>query len=152
MKSFLLLLTLGLSVANANSQTAEDSVKSVINRMFTAMQNADTNMLKSAFAETAIFQTVSGTKEGITIIRTEKIQGFIDFVGKQSKGVTDERITFASVNIDGSLASVWTPYNFYSGGKFIHCGANSFQLVRLDGDWKIQYLIDTRRKAGCKNE
>jgi hypothetical protein len=149
MKYFLIFLTLVICSIEVTAQAAEDSVKAVIERMFLGMQNADTNLLKSTFADGAIFQTVSRTKEGNTIVRTELIQGFIDFVGKQPKGATDERITFASVNIDGSLASVWTPYSFYAGGKFIHCGANSFQLVRLGGDWKIQYLIDTRRRAGC---
>ena len=57
--------------------------------------------------------------------------------------------TFETIKIDGALASVWTPYKFYSGATFSHCGANSFQLVKIDGAWKIQYIIDTRRK-GCK--
>jgi len=54
------------------------------------------------------------------------------------------------VKIDGPLAIVWTPYKFYFNGKFSHCGVNSFQLVRFNGVWKIQYLIDTRRRAGCE--
>jgi len=66
------------------------------------------------------------------------------------KDAADERIVFETIRIDGPLASVWTPYNFYYEGKFSHCGVNSFQLVKINGEWKIQYLIDTRRKQGCK--
>ncbi len=113
------------------------------------MQNADTVLLKSTFADGAIFQTITRDKEGNTIVKTEAVQGFIDYVGKQPKGDADERITFGSIKIDGPLASAWTPYNFYAGGKFSHCGANSFQLVKLKGEWRIQYLIDTRRRQGC---
>jgi len=61
----------------------------------------------------------------------------------------NERITFEIVKVDADLASVWTPYQFYYKDKFSHCGVNSFQLVRLQGIWKIQYLVDTRRKTDC---
>ena len=42
-----------------------------------------------------------------------------------------------------------TPYKFYVGEKFSHCGVNSFQLVKIRGEWKIQYIIDTRRRQNC---
>lgn len=66
-----------------------------------------------------------------------------------SRGGLDERIQFDVVKVDGPLASVWTPYKFYFKGQFSHCGVNSFQLVRVNGEWKIQYLIDTRRRNDC---
>ncbi len=48
------------------------------------------------------------------------------------------------------MANVWAPYEFYLNNDFSHCGVNSFQLF-FDGiQWKIIYLIDTRRKQGCK--
>lgn len=77
------------------------------------------------------------------------INEFADFVGKQQKSVADEQIVFDLIKIDGALAIAWTPYKFYFNGLFSHCGVNSFQLVKLNGEWKIQYLIDTRRKNGC---
>ena len=40
--------------------------------------------------------------------------------------------------------------NFTLTGKFSHCGVDSFQLVFINGQWKIQCLIDTRRKQPCK--
>ena len=145
----LTLITTFTSVIT-NAQTAEDSVKTTVNNLFAAMKNADTVLLKSTFADAAIFQTVSRDRTtGKIIVVTDAVQGFIDVIGKQKQGDLDERITFGSVKIDGDLASVWTPYHFYAAGKFSHCGANSFQLVRLNGIWKIQYLIDTRRRQGC---
>ena len=132
-----------------NRETAEDSVKAVINKMFTGMKNADASLLKSSFADSAIMQTISRNKEGKIEVKSEGTAGFIDFVSKQSPGAADERITFETIKIDGPLAMAWTPYHFYFNGQFSHCGVNSFQLVRLNGDWKIQYIIDTRRRQGC---
>ena len=149
MRKIQILLTLIFISLISNAQTAEDSVKAVVNNLFTAMKNADTVLLKSTFADGAIFQTISRDKEGNTVVRTEAVQGFVDLIGKQKKDDLDERITFGSVKIDADLASVWTPYHFYAGGKFSHCGANSFQMVKVKGEWKIQYLIDTRRRQGC---
>ncbi|MCY1559956.1 hypothetical protein D9M68_970420 [compost metagenome] len=96
-------------------------------------------------ASGAIFQTITRDNE----VRTEEIRGFIASVAKAPKGSLDERISFSTVNVDGSLAAVWTPYEFYYNGQFSHCGVNSFQLHKEDGTWKIRYVIDTRRKEGC---
>lgn len=152
MKYFFIVLTLILSATNAQSQSSEDSVKSVINNMFTAMKNADGVMLKSVFSDSIVFQTIARNKEGATVVRTESPAGFIEQISKASPGSLDERISFETVKVDGPLAIAWTPYNFYYNGQFSHCGVNSLQLVRFNGVWKIQYIIDTRRKQGCKTE
>jgi hypothetical protein len=138
------------SVFNLNAQTAEDSVKMTINRFFEGMKKADTTLIKSSMTEGVIFQTIARSKEGETFIKTENVAAFLVSIATLPKDLADERISFETIKIDGTLASVWTPYKFYLGEKFSHCGANSFQLVRLNGLWKIQYIIDTRRKHGCE--
>lgn len=151
-KSYKCVLTLYLTILvgfNAAAQNTEDSVKAVVNNMFAAMKNADSVGLKNVFSEWAVLQTISRTKEGATAVRTENINDFASFVGKSTKGDADERISFGAIHIDGGLASVWTPYQFYYKGNFSHCGVNSFQLVRVNGLWKVQYIIDTRRKTDC---
>lgn len=40
-------------------------------------------------------------------------------------------------------------FEFYIGDKFSHCGVNSFQLVKKDGDWKIFFIVDTSRQSNC---
>jgi hypothetical protein len=150
MKCFWVLLTTLVFSFTLNAQSTEDSVKAVVNTLFAGMKNADAALLKSAFAESAVLQTISRSKEGKIIVATENIDEFASFVGKLKKDSADERIQFETIKIDGPLAAVWTPYNFYLNGKFSHCGVNSFQLVRFDGVWKIQYIIDTRRRQGCK--
>jgi len=149
MKRFFILLTMFITV-NAQSQTPEDSVKAVINQMFDAMRNIDGAKLKDAFADSAILQTIARTKEGGIRIVNESIDNFVKSISRLPKDSADERISFETIKIDGPLASAWTPYKFYYASKFSHCGANSFQLVRINGRWKIQYLIDTRRRLGCE--
>lgn len=128
---------------------AEDSVKMTVNNLFDGMRAGDGAKVKAAFADSALLQTIM-VKEGKVFIRNLQPAAFSDFVSKQKAGAADERIEFGMVKIDDNLASVWTPYKFYYNGQFSHCGVNSFQLVRLNGEWKIQFLIDTRRKDGCE--
>ena len=147
----LVLLFLSVFAAQLSfAQSEEDSVKNVVQTLFLAMKNADALLLAGTFSDSSILQTIVNDKDGIVKVRTEQVKDFIDFVSKEEKGNADERIAFETIKIDGPLALVWTPYKFYYKGKFSHCGVNSFHLVKLSGQWKIQYLIDTRRKAGCR--
>lgn len=150
MKLFLVLLTAALFTATTKAQTAEDSVKATVNALFTAMKNADASGITTVFADSAVLQTIMVTKEGKTIVRNEAVNGFSTSISKLQAGDADERIVFETVKVDANLAIVWTPYKFYYKGNFSHCGVNSFQLVRFNGQWKIQYLIDTRRRQGCQ--
>ncbi|MDQ3279318.1 MAG: nuclear transport factor 2 family protein [Bacteroidota bacterium] len=142
--SFLLLLI--VTCTQGYTQSAEDSVKSVINKLFQAMKNSDGAALKECFADSAILQTIAASGR----IRNESVNAFVEQIGTLPKSAADERIQFDVVKTDAALALAWTPYQFYYNGAFSHCGVNSFQLVRLNGAWKIQYLIDTRRKAPCQ--
>jgi hypothetical protein len=151
MRYFLLLLTAGFLITNVTAQGTEDSVKAAVNKLFTAMKESDVAMMKNSFTDNAVLQTIGRSKEtGAVIVSSEDVNAFAESIQKIAKGEADEQIVFETIRIDGDLASVWTPYKFYYKGKFSHCGVNSFQLVRLNGEWKIQYIIDTRRRQGCE--
>ena len=150
MKPILIMLTMAFCSGVGRAQSAEDSIKAAVNRLFEGMKNADASLVSGSFTDSAVLQTITRNKEGKTVVRNEQVSDFSEFVSKQQKGAADERITFETIKIDGPLASAWTPYKFYYEGKFSHCGVNSFQLVRIDDQWKIQYLIDTRRRHGCE--
>ena len=150
-KSFLLLLLSTVITGSAlYAQNAEDSIKAVINKMFTGMKNSDTVLVKSCFTETAIMQTFGKDKEGKIIITTDSPSDFAKIIATIPAGAADEQIVFKDLKIDGPRAAVWTPFKLYFSGKFYSCGVNSFQLVRLNNIWKIQYILDTRRKTNCE--
>ena len=144
MRKFFIIM-LFLSSFCFSQKTEQDLVKETVEKLFMGMKNADAAMIKSTFTETVIMQTI--TKDGI--VKSENTQNFMSSISNLPKGDADERITFEAIHIDENLASVFTPYEFYYKGKFSHCGANSFQLIKQNNVWKIQYLIDTRRKY-CK--
>ncbi len=149
MKYLVIILTTIFFSGQSIGQSTEDSIKATINTLFYAMKNADPSLFRSVFSDSAVMQTIIRDKNGKTIVKTENVQNFASFVSQLKKDSADERIRFETIKIDGPLAIVWTPYNFYFNGLFSHCGVNSFQLVRFEEKWKIQYLIDTRRKNNC---
>ena len=135
-----------LTVSHLAAQSEEDAVKAVINQFFEGMQKKDTSMILQTFTDAPLMQTYAQNREGRLVVRSQDFREFIQFIGKPSSNKYDERIVFKSIQIEQSLASVWTPYAFYLNDNFSHCGTNAFQLVKTDQGWKIQYIIDTRRK------
>jgi len=128
------------------SQTAEADVKKAINSLFDAMRNSDSVQILSIFTPDAMMQSVVKDKEGNTSVRKNQVQQFASAIGKMAKGAADEQIEFETIKLDGDLAFAWTPYRFILNGKYSHGGVDAFCLVKVNGEWRIQYLIDTRRK------
>ena len=152
MKHFFAFLCLAASTSPALAQKSpseSDAVKQTIAAFFTGMRQGDSTAVRRTLAPGAVFHTIA-TRAGITQVQPENPLDFLKSVGTPHPKVWDERITFDKILIDANLASVWTPYEFYLGGTFSHCGYNSFQLVKLADGWKIAHIIDTRRKEKCK--
>jgi len=57
-----------------------------------------------------------------------------------------------TVMIRGPIAVVWGQYEFLINGHFSHCGVDSIDLVKVDGDWKIANWMWTVEKEGCPTD
>jgi hypothetical protein len=147
MKYVFIILTFVSTTAFAQSD--ESGIKQAVNRLFEGMKRSDTAMIRSAFCLNPVLQTIVKNKEGRVWVETEPLDSFLVAMVAPHTEIYDERITFDVIKIDGELAMVWAPYKFYVEEKFSHCGVDSFQLIKLNGEWKIQYLIDTRRRQNC---
>jgi len=146
----IIAILLSRSAAFTQTSTTETAaVKQTIQTFFEGMHKGDSALVRSTIAPGAVFHTIS-SRGGTTQLQPENPLEFLQAVGTPHKEVWDERVTFDKILIDANLASVWTPYEFYLGSTFSHCGYNSFQLVKLAGGWKIAHVIDTRRKEKCK--
>ena len=130
----------------AIAQDPKDDIKQVITQLFKGMQESDSASVVSVFMDGAIMQTIVNTKENKTIVKNELVNNFASSVGRQKKGSLNEIIEFDDIKIDPPLAFVWTPYRFYFNGSFSHSGVNAFCLVKSLGGWRIQYIIDTRKR------
>jgi hypothetical protein len=148
MKRIFLILTFISTTVYA--QNDEVAVKQVVNRLFDGMKKSDTAMIRSVFSSDPTLQSIATSRDGNVLIVNEPLDSFLVEISKPHTEVYNERLSFDVIKIDGELAMVWAPYKFYAGERLNHCGTDSFQLVRISGQWKIQYLIDTRRRQGCE--
>lgn len=124
----------------------EVAVRTTIMQFFEGMNKSDTTLIKSTLLAGMRLQSVAN-KAGQVSVKEDDISKFIASVGKAKPGSLDERLGAYDVKIDGDLATAFTPYQFWYNGQQSHCGANAFTLVRVEGVWKIQAIIDTRRKC-----
>lgn len=151
-----LALGLGAAPAAGHAQSAatatdedREAVMAVVHRLFDAMRQGDSAMLRSTFHPEARLATAA-VREGQPILSFEKVDAFAQAIGgKAPDPVWDERLYNEIVHVDGPLATVWTEYDFYAGDRFSHCGVDSFQLARTADGWKIFSIADTRQREGC---
>ncbi|HEY1869713.1 MAG TPA: hypothetical protein VGG71_01575, partial [Chitinophagaceae bacterium] len=87
MKKTLMLMSLVLTLLKiTNAQTAEDSVKVAVNQLFEGMKNSDASMIRNAFADSAILQSVGRNKDGKTVVQNENIDDFAKMISDIKKG------------------------------------------------------------------
>jgi hypothetical protein len=145
-----LLLALLISSSSFAQDSDEIDVKKTVIKFFDAFHKQDSIAIKELVSKDLKLQSIGKSKEGFTQLRNEEFSAFLKSIVSIPKDQKfQEKLLDFKIRVDGDMANAWTPYEFWFNGKFSHCGVNSFQLVKLEGVWKIIYLIDTRRREGC---
>lgn len=144
MKKFLILFLM-ISFTSIFSQEVE--VKKAVDDFFVGLHKRDTLQFKKVCHPYIIMQTIGKDKEQNNKLILENFQDFMkSIVSIPENVVLFEKLLDYKIQIDGPLAHVWTPYEFYVNGKLSHSGVNSFTLFKEKDVWQIIHIIDTRRK------
>lgn len=139
-----LFLFIFLMTSSLYSQN--EDVKQVIVSFFKGFHAKDSTLIKSVCADKMILQSISESTKGVQL-KNESPREFYRSIATIPTTIQfEERILNYSIQVDGTMAQVWTPYEFYLNEKFSHKGVNAFTLFKDNGLWKIVYIIDTRRK------
>ncbi len=150
MRLFLVGILLFMSIqTNAQDAQAAD-VKQAIDTFFEHFHQRDTAGLRAMLAENVQLHSIGTNKEGKSVLRPESMDRFLASIASIPDTMQfQEKLLDYKIRIDGAMAHAWTPYSFYLGGSFHHCGVNSFQLFKHEEGWRIVHLADTRRVEGC---
>ncbi len=149
-KTSLLLLLIITFTANVYAQESDkEAIEAVITTIFDGMRVGDSSMVASKFLRDAPMNSVYTNRDGEVVRAIGSLSSWLNAIGTPHDEVWDEQISSVEIKIDGDLASVWTPYKFYVGENFSHCGVNSFQMAKLEGEWKVIYIVDSRRRENC---
>ena len=146
---FLLLVTVS-TMAIAQQDNEKQAIKKVIETFFEGLHKGDSAVMATTLHKEIKIQTTRNNREGERLLFSETREKLLENVSKKKPtDVYEEKLLSYDIKVDGNLASVWTPYEFYFNGSFSHCGANSFQLFNNNGNWQIIYLVDMRRRGNC---
>lgn len=148
----LLLFFAIITSSTISAQTVETKrVQEAIDTFFEGFHKGDTVLMKTVMLGKFPTQSTFVNKDGKDVIQTGDSNELLQAIAKRTADQKwDERLLDYVIKVDGNMASAWTPYEFWFNGNFSHCGVNSFQLFNDNGQWKIVYLIDSRRRSGCE--
>lgn len=152
MRHLLILLFFGFSLSNSaqekdpNDSEQAKQIKQSISIFFDGLQAADTLKMQSVCHKEMKLQSIM-EKNSIGSLTFQTNSEFYKSIASIPKTLKiEERILDYKIQIDGSMAQVWTPYEFYVNEKLSHIGTNSFTLLLENNVWKMVHIIDTRRK------
>lgn len=152
--AILLILTFStahISFGQSNDAKRVEKITSVIQELFDGYRAGDSTRVRAVFTANAHAQTILTSVDGDDRLSDViSIDEFIKYIGGGFEEVHDEKLWDMQIHSDPQLATVWTKYAFFLGEKFTHCGTETFLLRKVNDDWKIFYLVDTRQKTGCK--
>lgn len=145
-----LVLFIVVQIATAQQKTQEKAIKKVISTFFDGLHKGDSTLMATTLHKDIKIQTTTNNREGSSVLKTEtKAQLLAGIANKKPADKYFEKLLSYDIKIDGNLASVWTPYEFFYNDIFSHCGANSFQMYHNNGKWEIIFLVDMRRRDNC---
>ena len=148
--ALLFFAALGNSKSYAQVNADKAAVQATVDNFFKAFHAQDSVGLKEMAAPGILMQTIGRNQAGEVLWRKEEFDAFVKQIVQIPDTIKfEEKLLSYSIQVDGLMANAWTEYEFWINGQFSHCGVNSFHMVKLDDNWKISYLIDTRRRAAC---
>jgi hypothetical protein len=131
-------------------ETDELKIKNTINAFFQGFHKQDSIAIRKTVTLEIRMHTIGKSKQGEDSVSTVSFDNFVRSIVQIPDSVHfEERLMSFSIQVDGSMAHAWIPYEFWVNETFSHCGVNSFQLFKEGETWKILSIMDTRRKEDC---
>lgn len=126
----------------AASPADRDGVVATLQALFDALETGDADLLRSIMDPTVVMHS-SETRDGVTTFSSATVEGLAERITGSDVPLI-ERMWDPIVSVNGPLATIWTPYDFYVGEEFSHCGVDSANMMRTEDGWRIVALSWTR--------
>ena len=149
--TLILIITI-LSVAAALGQADDKKAAlAVVNQLFAEMAAANPAGILALHTPTSDLAGVFRQKDGKSRYSAINGEKFSQMFTDKTK-VMKEEMYAPNVEVSGDWAMVWGRYVFFAGDKLSHCGINQFNLVRIDGNWKIANGASTIDPTDCSEK
>ena len=123
-----IVFALGAAPLQAQSSADRDAVLAALQVFFDTMTARDVEGARNILVPLGRFHVMDLVKpksEPRSLANEEYLA-----LLQSSKQTMRERIWNPDVRVHGSIASVWTPYDFWIDGKLSHCGVDAFELIK----------------------
>jgi hypothetical protein len=140
-------LSILLASRPSHAQTARDSVVATVQEFFTTMARNDA--VGAARILTPDGVSYATRRSGDTVVvRSATFRSHIERL-QAARDTILERMWSPTVEVHGTVAMLWTPYDLYRNGTFSHCGVDAFTLVRGTQGWLVSSVSYTIEPTGC---
>ncbi|MEM7416260.1 MAG: nuclear transport factor 2 family protein [Gemmatimonadota bacterium] len=124
------------------SDATEAEIVGIVQRLFDALEHGDADLLREVLDPDVVMKW-SEARDGMTTFGSTDVEGLAARITSSADPLI-ERMWSPTVFVDGPLATVWTPYDFYAGAEFSHCGVDTVSLIEYEDGWRIVGLAWTR--------
>lgn len=144
---FIAILPLA-SNANAQDENDEAAVLATMDHFFAALAASDREGLEETTIPGSLFISATVDRDGNESVNINTREALVTSLSNPgSKRI--ERYWNPTLLVQENIAAFWAPYDFHIDGEFSHCGIDSFQLFKMEGEWLIGSSSYTRETAGC---
>ena len=146
----LLILAVALSYSIISFSQSDDraAILETVQKFFDSIEFRDRQLLESILVPNSLNISARELDDGeaqFNVMSYDEVVSALTRPGRNAK----ERSWDETVLIQGNIAVVWTPYDFHVDGVFSHCGIDSFQLIKQDGQWLISNSSWTLETENC---
>ena len=146
----LLILAVALSYSIISFSQSDDraAILETVQKFFDSIELRDRQLLESILVPNSLNISARELDDGeaqFNVMSYDEVVTALTRPGRNAK----ERSWDETVLIQGNIAVVWTPYDFHVDGEFSHCGIDSFQLIKQDGQWLISNSSWTLETENC---
>ena len=137
-----LVLALSSRTASARAQDRDAEGKAAIavsDSVLAALSRGDSKTLARLTFDSSVVGGV-GVRDGVERV---SLRTWGLYISRPGPSTFTERGFDATVRVQDRVAQVWMPYDLYVGGKWSHCGVDTFTLMKSDGRWRVAALIYT---------
>ncbi|HOY79938.1 MAG TPA: hypothetical protein PLN33_19150 [Hyphomonadaceae bacterium] len=125
----------------------ESEILATVDRFLLAIGNHDDEALEEVLITEGVswIQTIEPGKEG-------PVRPYTNASMMEPDPDADpfiERYWNPTVQVRGLMAHVWAPYELRDNGEQVHCGIDAFQLIHLDGAWRVASILSTMEPESC---
>ena len=130
--------------AFAPTDLQRGEILATVQGVFDAL-GGDADKLSAVMMPDVTMRSNSIEEDGTVTSSTSTVEGLRDRIVSSGSTMV-ERMFDSQVMVSGPIATVWTPYDLYTGGEFSHCGIDVVTLLYTQEGWRIMSLDWSRQQ------